>query len=161
MSDETIQVAGTLMPPTRNVDEYRMSVVCDMFLSGSSPKEIAARFSVTADTIRRWQRSPEFMEEMDSRTTWIRENTLQRHRAVLGKAFDTMEELLGSSDPKTRFQAAKYLLDRVPLEEDDVYARGVKDGAAIQVDIVDLSAELREAKEQGMIGPGAAYGDED
>lgn len=79
---------------------------------------------VDEEKVRAWLRDADFVAALNVRTNEVRDAHLERLRAMVPKALDTLEGLLESQDEAVRLRVASYVLkaaalDSVPWERID------------------------------------------
>jgi len=79
--------------------------------SGSTGVQAAKLVGVTAETVSRWRKDPQFRAHLNALKGEALASDRERLRSLRGKALDSLAELLGSPSDQIKFQTAKYVLD--------------------------------------------------
>ncbi len=97
-------------------------VTIDMLATGSTPEDVEKAIGndslepLTAETVRAWLRDADFVAALNVRTNEVRDAHLDRLRAMVPKALDTLEGLLESQDEAVRLRVASYVLKAAALD---------------------------------------------
>jgi len=97
-------------------------VTIDMLATGSTPEDVEKAIGndslepLTAETVRAWLRDADFVAALNVRTNEVRDAHLERLRAMVPKALDTLEGLLESQDEAVRLRVASYVLKAAALD---------------------------------------------
>jgi len=98
--------------------------VVDILAAGGSLEDVQKATGVEAETVRTWLRDADFVAALNVRTNEVRDAQVERLRAMVPKALDTLEGLLESQDEAVRLRVASYVLkaagfDSVPWQRID------------------------------------------
>jgi hypothetical protein len=88
-------------------------------------EEIYTTVGVSRDTLYRWKREPDFVQDVKDKMVVIFED-------LIPKAIATVEELLDSTNQKVRLEAAKLILDKTFPNLSEVNERSLQ---AVKVDV--------------------------
>jgi hypothetical protein len=97
-------------------------VTIDMLATGSTPEDVEKAIGndslepLTAEKVRAWLRDADFVAALNVRTNEVRDAHLERLRAMVPKALDTLEGLLESQDEAVRLRVASYVLKAAALD---------------------------------------------
>jgi len=72
--------------------------------------------NVDREKVRAWLRDADFVAALNVRTNEVRDAHLDRLRAMVPKALDTLEGLLESQDEAVRLRVASYVLKAAALD---------------------------------------------
>lgn len=90
--------------------------VVDILAAGGSLEDVQKATGVEAETVRAWLRDADFVAALNVRTNEVRDAHLERLRAMVPKALDTLEGLLESQDEAVRLRVASYVLKATALD---------------------------------------------
>jgi len=90
--------------------------VVDILAAGGSLEDVQKATGVEAETVRAWLRDADFVAALNVRTNEVRDAHLDRLRAMVPKALDTLEGLLESQDEAVRLRVASYVLKAAALD---------------------------------------------
>jgi hypothetical protein len=79
--------------------------------SGRSGVETAKLVGVTAETVSRWRKDPNFVAHLNGLKGEALATDRERLRSLRAKALDALAELLDSPSDQIRLQAVRYVLD--------------------------------------------------
>lgn len=104
----------------------RQLQAAQILASGKSQAHAAKAVGVTPQTMNAWFKKPEFMEEVADIVRGVRESTDVALQAQRTRAVEVMAELLETSPPAVKLQAARTVIDltdrplapRTPTAED-------------------------------------------
>jgi hypothetical protein len=88
----------------------------DFLATGGSLGDVQKATTVEAATVRAWLRDADFVAALNVRTNEVRDAHLERLRAMVPKALDTLEGLLESQDEAVRLRVASYVLKATALD---------------------------------------------
>mgnify|MGYP000885209504 CR=1 FL=1 len=88
----------------------------DFLATGGSLGDVQKATTVEAATVRAWLRDADFVAALNVRTNEVRDAHLERLRAMVPKALDTLEGLLESQDEAVRLRVASYVLKAAALD---------------------------------------------
>jgi predicted aminopeptidase len=88
----------------------------DILATGGSLDDVQKATTVEAATVRAWLRDADFVAALNVRTNEVRDAHLERLRAMVPKALDTLEGLLESQDEAVRLRVASYVLKAAALD---------------------------------------------
>ena len=88
----------------------------DFLATGGSLGDVQKATTVEAATVRAWLRDADFVAALNVRTNEVRDAHLDRLRAMVPKALDTLEGLLESQDEAVRLRASTYVLKATGVE---------------------------------------------
>ena len=88
----------------------------DILATGGSLDDVQKATTVEAATVRAWLRDADFVAALNVRTNEVRDAHLDRLRAMVPKALDTLEGLLESQDEAVRLRVASYVLKAAALD---------------------------------------------
>lgn len=88
----------------------------DILATGGSLDDVQKATTVEAATVRAWLRDADFVASLNVRTNEVRDAHLDRLRAMVPKALDTLEGLLESQDEAVRLRVASYVLKAAALD---------------------------------------------
>lgn len=122
-----------------------------LLVSGMRGKDVAAKLSVTEETVSRWRRDPLVVAAMNGLQADAHESAKARLRHLLGSAIDCIDDALQSASPlRTRIEAAKLVLSFTKVEEVSEIAVGSQNPASVK-DLQALQAYALQARLQNVI----------
>jgi hypothetical protein len=106
------------MPKTVRFGQWAPAALC--LATGGSPLDAAAASRVTLRTLARWRRQPAFAAQVRRHRDDLAAQALGRLCDHLGRAADTLADLLDDPRPAVRLRAAAALLDAAASLRGDV-----------------------------------------
>lgn len=90
----------------------------DLLLMGKNDREVGEELKMSRSKVNEWRNHDEgFIEEMTKRRFEIRECEKERFTGLRKQAVERLEKLLESENEKISFESAKYVLERLKIEE--------------------------------------------
>lgn len=115
----------------------------EILLQGRSDRSVADAVGVSRQTIWEWRnRNPVFIAELNKRRSEMWREARERLKSLANRSLDTVEQQLGSEDPKIALSAAKYVLagNRL-MGETDLPTGGLKNPRAVLFEKLKRDAE--------------------
>jgi transposase-like protein len=110
---------------TKRTDPKWLQAVELVAMGQHTLEEIYTTVGVSRDTLYRWKREPDFVQDVKDKMVVIFED-------LIPKAIATVEELLDSTNQKVRLEAAKLILDKTFPNLSEVNERSLQ---AVKVDV--------------------------
>jgi len=116
LSEEIGAIDESIKPDKiRQLSQGQMNTI-ERLLQGQSDRAVAEAVGVSRQTIWEWRnQDPLFTAELNRQRIELWSEGCKRLKALANRAIDTLEQQLGSEDPKIALAAAKYVLQSTQL----------------------------------------------